>query len=583
MADLWRAARYLRPYWRTAFGALLSLIVVTATNLLSPQILRIVIDQGVQRSDMTTILGASAALLGVAALRGVGSFAQTYLSERASQSAAYDMRNAIFARIETLSFSYHDRSQTGQLMTRVTSDVDTVRNFTGNGLLQLVSAVTMLLGSTVLLLWMNWRLALVVLLMIPAVLLVFVFFFKRIGPRFRAVAQKLGNLNTVLQENLAGIRVVKAFAREPWEGQRYTAANDDLLTESLVVVRAGSTAFPLIFLFANLGTLAVIWYGGAQVIGRSLSIGELVAFNTYLSFLLMPIFILGGTIASITQASASAQRVFEVLDAAVEVKNKPDALVLPPVEGRVAFEHVSFAYAKSDRPSLSDVSFEAAPGQTVAVLGATGAGKSTVINLIPRFYDVTQGRVLVDGYDVRDLTLESLRSQIGIVLQESTLFSGSIRDNIRYGQPNASDAEVEAAAQAAQAHEFITEFEQGYDTIVGERGVGLSGGQRQRIAIARALLLDPRILILDDSTSAVDAETEYLIQQALERLMVGRTAFVIAQRLSTVRNADLILLFDNGRLIAKGSHAELIDECGPYCELIESLFGSQAMDVVDAK
>jgi ATP-binding cassette, subfamily B, multidrug efflux pump len=575
MADLWRATHYLHPYWRTALGALLSLVVVTATNLVAPQILRIVIDEGVQRNNMATILLASAVLLAVAALRSLCSFTQSYWSERASQGGAYDMRNAIFARIETLSFSYHDKSQTGQLMTRVTSDVDTVRNFTGNGLLQLVSAIAMLLGSTVLLLWMNWRLALLVLLMIPAVLLVFVFFFLRIGPRFRAAAQKLGNLNTVLQENLAGIRVVKAFAREPWEGQRYAAANDDLLDESLAIVRAGSAAFPLIFLFANLGTLAVIWYGGVEVIGNRLSVGELVAFNTYLGFLLMPIFILGGTIASITQASASARRVFEVLDAAVEVTEKPGAVALPPIQGRVAFEHVTFAYAKSERPSLRDVSFVAEPGQTVAVLGATGAGKSTIINLIPRFYDVSEGRVLVDGTDVRDVTLQSLRSQIGIVLQEATLFSGSIRDNIAYGRPDASDAEVEAAARAAQAHSFVVELPQGYATIVGERGVGLSGGQRQRIAIARALLLDPRILILDDSTSAVDAETEYLIQQALEQLMVGRTAFVIAQRLSTVRNADLILLLDDGHLVASGSHAELLDDCGPYCELIEQLFGSQ--------
>lgn len=575
MHDLARAARYLGPYWRGSLGALLAVFVVAAANLAVPQTLRLIIDEGIIAGSMPTLLRWSGVMLGLAAVRSLFSFAQGYLSERASQGGAYDMRNAIFTRIETLSFSYHDRSQTGQLMTRVTSDVETVRAFTGNGLLQLVSATVMLIGSAVVLLLTNWRLALITLLMIPAVLAVFVVFFQRVGPRFRRAAQKLGNLNTVLQENLAGVRVVRAFAREPHEHQRFGAANDDLLDESLGIVRGASASFPLVFFIANLGTLAVIWVGGLDVINGVLSIGDLVAFNTYLALLLMPIFILGGTIASITQAAASARRVFEVLDTTIDVADKPDAVVLPPIAGRVAFEHVSFSYAGGSSPSLDNVSFVAEPGQTVAILGPTGAGKSTIINLLPRFYDVSAGRVTIDGYDVRDVTLSSLRSQIGIVLQDAPLFSGSVRDNIRYGRPEASDAEVEAAAGAAQAHGFITAFPTGYDTIVGERGVGLSGGQRQRLAIARALLLDPRILVLDDSTSAVDAETEYQIQQALETLMQGRTAFVIAQRLSTVRSADTILLLDGGRLLASGTHESLLTDCGPYCELIESLFGSQ--------
>ena len=570
MNDLWRALRYLRKYWGTTLGAFLSLLIVTATNLFSPQLLRLVIDQGISAQNLRVILLASLGLLGVAIVRDSFTFTQGYWSEKASQGAAYDMRNAIFTRLEHLSFSYHDKAQTGQLMTRVTNDVETVRTFTGNGILQLLNAVVMLIGSATILLITNWKLALVALLMIPAILGIFLFFLTKIGPRFKIVQQKLGNLNTVLQENLAGVRVVKAFVREPYEQGRYRDANNSLLQENLAVVRGTALTFPLIFFISNLGTLAVIWLGGEQVIGGSLSIGELVAFTSYLSFLLLPVFILGSTITSLSQSAASAHRVFEIIDTPIEVKDKLDAVILPPTQGSVIFEDVSFRYAGSETLSLSDVSFVAEPGQTVAILGRTGSGKSTIINLIPRFYDVTSGSVSIDGYDVRDVRLESLRSQIGIVLQESTLFSGTIRENIAYGRSNATEEEVEEAAKASQAHDFIIGFPDGYNTIVGERGVGLSGGQRQRIAIARALLLNPTLLLLDDSTSAVDAETEYLIQQALQRLMANRTSFIIAQRISTVRNAGKILLIDGGHLVADGTHEELQQTSGLYCELLES-------------
>ena len=570
MNDLWRALRYLWKYWGTTLGAFLSLLIVTATNLFSPQLLRLVIDQGIRAQNFNVILLTSLGLLGVAIVRDSFTFTQGYWSERASQGAAYDMRNAIFTRLEHLSFSYHDKAQTGQLMTRVTNDVETVRTFTGNGILQLLNAVVMLIGSATILLITNWKLALVALLIIPAILGIFLFFLTKIGPRFRIVQQKLGNLNTVLQENLAGVRVVKAFVREPYEQERYRNANNSLLQENLVVVRGTSLTFPLIFFISNLGTLAIIWLGGEQVIGGSLSIGELVAFNSYLSFLLLPVFILGSTITSLSQSTASAHRVFEIIDAPIEVEDKPDAVILPPARGSVIFENVSFRYAGSETLSLTDVSFVAEPGQTVAILGRTGSGKSTIINLIPRFYDVTSGSISIDGYDVRDVTLESLRSQIGIVLQESTLFSGTIRENIAYGRSNASEEEVEEAAKAAQAHDFIIGFPEGYTTIVGERGVGLSGGQRQRIAIARALLLNPPLLILDDSTSAVDAETEYQIQQALQRLLANRTTFIIAQRISTVRNAGKILLIDGGHLVAQGTHEALQQTNCLYCELLES-------------
>lgn len=570
MADLWRALGYLRPYWRTALGAFVSLLLVTGLNLLNPQILKLVIDNGIRVKNLDTILYASLGLLGIAIVRGLFSFTQGYWSEKASQSSAYDMRNAIFAQIAKLSFSYHDKAQTGQLMTRVTSDVDQVRNFTGASLLQLVNAIVMLVGSATILLLTNWRLALVALAMIPAILGIFLYFFRKIGPRFRAVQQKLGNLNTILQENLAGVRVVKAFGREAYEVKRYRATNEDLLQENMVIVRGSTLTFPLIFFISNLGTLGVIWYGGSQVIGGTLSVGELVAFNSYLSFLLQPVFVLGNTITTLSQSAASAHRVFEVIDSPIEVKDQPDAKVLPRLVGRVAFENVSFRYAGSENHSLENVSFMAEPGQTVAIIGRTGAGKSSIINLIPRFYDVSDGRVMIDGREVREVTLASLRSQIGIVLQETTLFSGTIRENIAYGRPDANYKEVECMAKAAQAHEFIMSFPQGYQTIIGERGVGLSGGQKQRIAIARALLLDPALLILDDSTSALDAETEYQIQQALKYLMQSRTSFIVAQRISTVRNANLILLLDKGQLVGKGTHEELTIQSPLYCELVES-------------
>jgi ATP-binding cassette subfamily B multidrug efflux pump len=573
MKSLQRAVTYLRPFWHIALGALLSLLLVTAANLLSPQILRLVIDQGINAGNMQALIWATVGLIGVAVVRGLFSFTQGYLSEKSSQSVAYEMRNALFNKIENLSFSYHDQAQTGQLMTRITSDVEQVRAFIGNGLLQVVSAIALLVGSLVALFSTNWQLALVTLLTVPAMTAVLFRFLQVVRPLFGLVQARLGALNTVLQENLVGIRVVQAFAREPYEAKRYVALNEELLEANLKTIRGLASSFPLIFLIANLGTLAVIWFGGFQVIGGVLSLGELVAFNTYLSLLIMPIMMLGMIIGQLSRAGVSADRIFEILDAQSEVHDRPDATALPHLSGRVAFEHVTFRYAGGDSKVLDDISFVAEPGQTVAIMGQTGSGKSTIINLIPRFYDATDGRVTVDGHDVRDLTLESLRARIGIVLQDTTLFSGSIRDNIAYGRPDSSDAEVEAAARAAQAHSFIAGFPSGYDTIVGERGVGLSGGQKQRIAIARALLHDPRILILDDSTSAVDAETEYQIQQALNTLMEGRTSFVIAQRISTVRNADLILLLDGGAIAAQGTHDDLLRESALYGEIIDSQFG----------
>lgn len=576
MKPIARSLTYLRHYVTTASGAFLSLLLVNAGNLATPQILRLLIDRGISGLDMQWVWISAAALVGVAVVRGLFNFLQGYWTEVTSQGVAYDMRNAIFERLQNLSFSYHDRAQTGKLMTRMTSDVELVRQFVGNGLLQFASALVLLLGVVVIMFAMNWLLAAVVLGLVPFIAAILIYMISRVMPISKAVQQKLGALNTILQENIAGLRIVKAFARESFEMERYSRQNEDLLDENVHLLEIFSTAFPVVFFIANLGVVAVIWIGGLQVIGGSLSLGELVAFTGYLGFLLMPIFMMGMLGGMFSRASASAQRVFEVIDAESEVTDRPGARPMSPVEGRVAFEDVCFRYVGGERNVLEDVSFTAEPGQTIAILGKTGSGKSSIINLIPRFYDPTDGRVTIDDIDVREVTLDSLRSQISIVLQETTLFSGTIRENIAYGRPDAGLEEVVEAARAAQAHEFIANLPQGYDSLVGERGVGLSGGQKQRIAIARALLVDPRILILDDSTSAIDAKTEYKIQQALDRLMKGRTSFVIAQRISTVRDADQILLLEDGRLVARGTHAELLRTSEVYAEILETQFGDRA-------
>jgi len=576
---LWRALSYLKHYWLLAAGAFLGLLISTATRLVIPRLTQTIIDDGIAAGQMRVVLWAAVGTVGFAIAGSAFSFLQGVLSARTAQGVAYDLRNQLYAKIQSLSFSYHDRAQTGQLLTRATSDVEMVHMFIGMGFIHLLGAILMVIGSITLLFATDWQLALIMLALVPLTLGVFSFFANKARPLFMRIQQRLAELNTVLQENLVGVRVVKAFAREPYEAQRYTQVNQNLFDLNLVVGRLFATAIPLIFLISNVSLLAVYWIGGLQAIAGHLTVGRLVAFANYMMMAFFPVLMLGMIMTMISQAGASAERVFEILDAQSEVVEKPDAIELPAIEGRVAFENVSFRYFGGDELVLKNVNFTAEPGQTVALLGATGSGKSTIINLIPRFYDVTEGRVTVDGYDVRDVKLDSLRRQVGIVLQETTLFSGTIRENIAFGRPDASMDEIIAAAKAAEAHDFIMSFPEGYETQVGERGVTLSGGEKQRIAIARALLLDPRILILDDATSSVDYETEYRIQQALERLMEGRTSFIIAQRIATVLNADQILVVERGEIVARGTHEELLDESPIYAEIYYSqLEGDQRED-----
>jgi len=570
---LWRALGYLKRYLLLAVSTFLSLIIASVTRLVIPRLTQTIIDNGIAVERMDVVLWAAVGMVGMAIAGSVFSFLQGVLSARTAQGVAYDLRNQLYAKIQSLSFSYHDRAQTGQLLTRATSDVEMVRMFVGMGFIQLLSAILMMVGSIALLFATDWQLALIMLVLVPLTFGIFAFFASKARPLFMQIQRRLADLNTVLQENLVGVRVVKAFAREPYEAHRYAQANRNLFDLNLVVGRLMATAIPLIFLIANLSLLSVYWLGGYQAIAGHLSAGRLVAFANYMMMAFFPMLMLGMIMAMVSQAGASAERVFEILDARSEVVEKPDAVELPLLQGKVVFEQVNFRYFSGGEPVLKDVSFTAEPGQAVALLGATGSGKSTIINLIPRFYDVTDGRVTIDGQDVRDVTLDSLRRQIGIVLQETTLFSGTIRENIAFGRPEASLEDIVVAAEAAEAHDFIMSLPEQYGAVVGERGVTLSGGQKQRIAIARALLLDPRILILDDATSSVDYETEYRIQRALERLMEGRTSFVIAQRIATVLNADQILVLERGEIVAQGTHEELLRESPIYAEIYYSQLG----------
>lgn len=563
---LWRCFGYLRPYWRLTAGAYLTLFGIAGLSLVIPQLIRWIVDQGIGSQDVRLLGEAVLALLGLTLARGVLLLLQGRWTETASQGVAYDLRNALHRQLAGLSFAYHNRTETGQLLSRAIQDVERVRFLTGRASLRLVEGAVLLLGTAAVLLWMNPHLALLSLATMPLLGYRALYFGRRSRPLSALIQNQTAVLTTRLEQNLRGARTVKAFAQEEAEISRFDRENERWFDLSAQAARLQAVNLPLLDLIANIGMVVIIGYGGLLVIWSQLSLGELVAFSTYLGQLFQPVRRMGVITPAIAMAAAAGERIFEILDTVSEVQEAPDALPLPPVRGHLRFEGVSFAYFPR-HPVLSSITFEALPGQVIALLGATGSGKSSIINLIPRFYDPTEGRITLDGYDLRQVTLNSLRDQIGIVLQETTLFATTIRENITFGRPDASEAEIIAAARAAQAHDFISQMSQGYETYVGERGVTLSGGQKQRIAIARALLKDPRLLILDDATASVDAETERLIQMALERLMQGRTSFIIAQRLSTVRLADLILVLERGRIAARGTHQELLRTSGLYADI----------------
>ncbi|HEC62605.1 MAG TPA: ABC transporter ATP-binding protein, partial [bacterium] len=566
MKHLWRLRTFLRPYRPQIFISLLILFGITTAQLVIPAIIREVIDVGLARGEISTLIQSALIILIIGNALAAMTYGQSYLSAWIASHVGYDLRNLLYDHIQHLPFSYHDHSQTGQLISRCIEDVRAIERFTGYGVADLLRLSLLLVGIVILLFVQNARLAAIALLPIIPLVLMTGNFGRRIGGFFLVINQSLGELSARLQENVTGVEVVRAFAREPYEIGRFNQTNRTLYNARVTVISQWSKIMPTSHFLVTLGTILILWFGGQMVLRGEMTIGEIVAFNSYLLLLAQPTRQLTWLVNIAGEAAAGVQRTHEVLDLVPDIQSSSNAFELPPLDGTVEFRGVCFQYSQETTRALENITLTVEPNQVIALIGPTGSGKTSLVNLIPRFYDVIRGAVLVDGYDVRNVDLVSLRRQIGIVLQTSLLFSTTIRENIAYGRPEASEEEIIRAAKAAQANEFITEFPKGYDTLVGERGVTLSGGQRQRIAIARALLMDPRILILDDSTSSVDIQTERLIQQALEHLMEGRTTFVIAHRLSTVRRADLILVMNDGQIVERGTHNELLAQDDPHAK-----------------
>lgn len=556
-----------------AAGMYLCLMLVLALNAIIPQLIRWIIDSGIENQRLDVLSWSVLLLLGLTLFKGLFNYLMGVWSETASQNVAYDIRKELQVKLTQLSFAFHDKAETGELLSRAIQDVERLRFLTGRATLRIIDGIMVLVLTAVILLSMNFRLAIIVLLLMPFLVIQALNYGSRYRPLSLQIQKQLARLTTVVEQNLRGSRIVKAYTQEQQEINNFEKENNEWLQLSTRAARMQAINSPLLFFIANLSTFATILYGGYQVIAGTLSVGEVIAFITYISQMIDPIRRLGMIIPAVAIAGSAAERIFDIMDTIPEVKDDPNAIVLSKLLGKVAFENVYFSYG--NRMILSDINLEVKPGQIIALIGATGSGKTSLVNLIPRFYDPSKGLIKVDDTDIRKLTLSSLRSQIGIVLQDSTLFADTIRNNICFGCEGATSNEVEDAAKAAQAHEFIVNLPQGYDTNIGERGATLSGGQKQRIAIARALLLDPRILILDDATSSVDTETENLIQIAMSKLINNRTTFIIAHRLNTITKADLILVLERGQIVAKGTHQELINSSAIYQDIYQTQFKSQ--------
>jgi len=575
MEDIKKIFRFVKPYWKLAVLSLILLIFMVLFDLSIPRLIERIIDQGIKQKDLAIVLQTSALMIVISLLDALVAVLNNIYSIRVGESVARDIRKAIFVKVQNFSYGNLDHFSTGKLMVRLTSDTSAVQRITQVSLRIGTRAPLMMIGSIILMFITSKILALTMIPLLVVASAVILFFSVRMEPFFRSVQQRLDRLNTVLQENIAGAHLVKSFVRGDFEGQRFETANEDLTQNTIKVMQFMSAMSPALTVFINIGLVLVIWVGGLQAIAGNLSLGQIVAFTNYLLSTMTPLIMMTQLSNTWANGIASAKRINEVLDAAPEVPASLTPQRLPtPSENRVIFENVDFHYnSNTHLPVLEDICLSAEPGQTVAILGATGSGKTSLINLIPRFYDTTNGQVSVDGVNVRDLAEEDLLAHIAVVPQETILFTGTIRDNLCYGRPDATDEEIIAAAKAAQAHDFIEEMPDGYNTRVEERGSNLSGGQKQRIAIARALVTHPDILILDDSTSAVDVETESKIQSALLQILRGRTCFVVAQRISTVLNADKIVVLDRGRIAAEGTHAELLKSSKIYQEIYDSQLG----------
>lgn len=552
---------FMAKYWARYLLAFILVNVISMMSLVTPLLTERIIDEFIPNADFQGITLYAILVLGVATARALVTFSQRYNIEYTAQKVIYDVRNRLYQHLQTLSFSFFDQNRTGELMSRMTSDVSTLQRAMGMGFINLFSNALSIVYTLIILFSKNVQLTLMSLLFMPFLIWSVSTFSIKVRPTFRKVRDQMGIFTAAMQESITGVRVVKAFAQEDYEIEKFRKENRDYYDINMLSVKLEAFYGPLMSFISMMGTVFLIWYGGMQVVKDSISLGEWMVFNTLIAQLIQPVRMFGWLVSMVQRASASGQRIFEILDTQSDVTDAPGAIALPPLKGQVRFENVSFSYDNRIFV-LEELNIDVQPGQTIAILGSTGSGKSSLINLVPRFYDPQKGRVLIDNHDLRDVTIDSLRRQIGIVLQETFLFNDSLRNNISYGRPEASLEEIIDAAKAAKIHEFIMTLPQGYDTVVGERGVGLSGGQKQRMAIARALLMEAKVLILDESTSSVDTETERAIQQAFAKLTENCTTFVIAQRLSTIRNADRILVLDKGRIAQEGTHEQLLKEEG---------------------
>lgn len=567
--------KYLKPYWKATILAPLFMILEVSMDLLQPKLMAEIVNNGVFNKDLEFILKTGALMVLVALFGLLGGIGCTVFASKASVNFAADVRKDVFDQVQTFSFKNLDQFEGGSLITRLTNDIVQLQMFVLMALRSIRSPL-LTIGSVIMVFTINVKLAIIFVLTIPILFVVLYLLIRYAFPAYLIVQRKLDKVNNVLQENLMGIRVVKAFVRHDYENTRFSRTNTDYTDRAVRATRLVSLNMPVMMIILNISLVLILWFGAGETWNGSLQIGDLIAFINYVTQVLSAIMMIGMIMMNISRAKVSAERVREVLDTNSDLIDHKDAKSHVITKGEVMFDHVSFSYSDQSKETvLKDITFLAGPGQTVAVLGATGSGKSTLVSLIPRLYDVTGGRVLIDGMDIRNLSLEHLRTQMGVVLQQTILFSGTIRDNIRYGKPNATQDDVEKAAKAACAHDFIMSMPDGYDTILGQRGVNLSGGQKQRISIARALLIRPSILILDDSTSAVDLGTESLIQKAIKDLMEESTSFLIAQRISSVLEADKILVLDDGKIVAEGTHQELMSQSEVYQEIYRSQLGKE--------